>query len=952
MQGKSMSVRTHAISIRAVFYSLVFIAFGIPLAAQADGLPRTEIERQLREQLGSTYEIQEWSESLVKRTIQGPVTIDQLSVTIKAKLTEPLYLGTGRHQNGKAVLEMTREQGSIVDHQATVIVADSGGLVKTSVQVVIGPPPQGPIGNPLSLFPTSGYTIGHTNAATSPAVSAPTGSPASASVPGANGAPDPLQQLIALHNEQGEIWGRETYGNYEGSPVILRDLNQVDAYTLEGIIDRPYQLLSNPFTLVGVAPEWTLTIKTANPPASGTSQMIYALSLEAETFVARRGPIIALSVVQSTSIQDRFARESAPWDFDGDISDYAQLGGMLINLNTLEMVSDGWSNQPLARVKNMPGRFWPVNTNYSLSVQPLGAYLASDVHTEDRKRVSLNPLAHLDGQVWVAADLSRYVRLHDGDLWAGTLDWQNNSASAPRNLTNIGLLNNLTPISWFGNHFYFYNAQSTDKPMLRIDTDSGEILELAQSKALNLHSQGSPDGRFLFASDGGQMTYSAAGEESLVHVFDALKNTSFTLDATLDRRIYIGTQKQAPVGWNIRAGVWPGRTLFRAYTTADTAWFDLENRQRIVPGQFPDLVKALPYNISIYSNQFTEIPGGRFLDIVYDGFMQPPDGQSQTLKKRFRVDREQRSAVQLPMEADIRHDPLMITWVDENRYVYPRRKGSLSEVGTWLYDIRSGQQTRLTPFFQDERLYADNHAFTGPEQTIWTDPLYITGLYLVLPDKNRVVFSVTRGDTQELVSVSLDGGDLLRKPMPRSTKGSGQARLRRLHPYEVTLPSTLRTLSRSDTVVEASSVSSETTGLAPSSEGLVKNAEQDEADSVKQWCYSKKDIRNEIDCECLAEKYLLKRRELGPDIGRDIVLGSLNGQCKNLERQQEVQYAHCMAPGAIPDTGGIERETFCNCYADKWVERFAALPGKFDPRLKVKFGSYALGYCARPSSYE
>jgi len=489
---------------------------------------------------------------------------------------------------------------------------------------------------------------------------------------------------------------------------------------------------------------------------------------------------------KKTAKKQAIERERAPWDAEGDMSDYAQLGNMLINVNTLELVSDRWGIQPLAQVKNLPGRFWPMSTNYQLMSKPFGAYRASDVHTEDPKQVSLNPMAGTNAQTWVSSDLSHYISLKQGDVWAGTLDWQAGTAGAAKNLTGIGVLNNLDLIAWCEQQAFFFNPQASDKPILRIDTQTGELKEMAETRALTHKAQGSPDGCFLFTSDG-RMVYSAQGARSDLHVVDLRSLDTFTLDAGLDMRIYVGTQKQPPRPQAIRVESWLGRGLF--WSSWRLGWFDLANRQRINPHDFARVVEDLPYNIR--PMDMLPIPGDRYVEVSYQGSLKPLDGQVKPIRKRYRLDRQQGAAVSLPLLHDTAPGAnLGIVWVDENRYVYPRRKGDLDELGTWLYDVRSKKNTRLSRFYTDQKIYAQNRAFTSEAQTVWSTPLYHDAGYLVLPDKNRILFSVTRGNLQELVSVSLEGKELARKPVPSSgmTQGNAGFRLRRLHPYGINLP--------------------------------------------------------------------------------------------------------------------------------------------------------------------
>lgn len=773
--------------VRVFVLFVVSVLFSLVAQAESGALPKAEIDQAIRQQLVSAYELHEWSHSLVKEVRKGPVRVNQLALDIVVELKEPLYRRTGQQRDGKQLLRRTRSKGERIVLKGQAVVADTGGLGANQIQVILSPGNENEDGLPISSYPAGFVTVDTEADAASPTPATPVTAQAEAA--------GPIQQLLDMFSDQKAIWGKETRGAYKGSPVVLRALKQTGDYSLEGTIDYPNQGLSNPFTLMGSAGSLTLQIKPANPAGKGVRQTLYTVSLEDNQLVARRGPVIPLSRSESESLRQTFEREHAPWQFEGDKSDYAQLGNMLINVNTLALVSDRWGIQPLAQVKNLSGRFWPMQTNYQLTVAPFGAYRASDVHTEDPKRVSLNPMTGIREPTWVSSDLSRYISLKQGDVWAGTLDWQAGTVGAPRNLTGIGVLSNLKPIAWCEQHFFFFNPQGSDKPILRVNTQSGELKEMAESKALHRAAQGSPDGCFLFTSDG-RMVHSAQGAKSNLYVVDLRSLDTFTLDASFDGRHYVGTQKQPASARVVMPQSWVGRGLFWGLRTS-SGWFDLVNRKRINPHDFARVVKDLPYFIQPVD--MLPIPGDHYVEVSYIGFLQSADARKdKKIRKRYRLDRVTGEAISLPLLADA-PSRQGVVWVDENRYVYPVRKGGLNELGTWLYDIRSKKLTRLSRFYADEKIHAQNRAFTTAAQAVWSTPLYHDASYLVLPDKNRILFSVMRGNLQELVSVSLDGKELARKSVPAGglTQSNAGYQLRRLHPYDISLPFAQRTAAQS-----------------------------------------------------------------------------------------------------------------------------------------------------------
>ncbi len=132
----------------------------------------------------------------------------------------------------------------------------------------------------------------------------------------------------------------------------------------------------------------------------------------------------------------------------------------------------------------------------------------------------------------------------------------------------------------------------------------------------------------------------------------------------------------------------------------------------------------------------------------------------------------------------------------------------------------------------------------------------------------------------------------------------------------------------------------------------VTETQMKEAESIYAWCKGDYDVSRQLDCECLASEFLQKRIEEGPILGRDIILGSLGGKCKNLVESAGVQYQQCMSGAAVKKTYGIERKKFCECYARAWTKNYEAQSGNFNPRMKISFGVKAIGQCKRPEAYQ
>lgn len=589
---------------------------------------------------------------------------------------------------------------------------------------------------------------------------------------------------MAVYSDAGEVWGVNTSRQHGGMPVILRNLKLTDGKALEGTVHYPFRELANPFTMRSGGGLITLEIKAATPADHGARRDTLSCRTEGEELVAqsirvsRSGIRFALTTEQNLRLKKRFEKQIDPFKSDGNVKDCFYIGGKIYNADTLEKVSSSWVQSDCAiRVKNIPKRFMSAELGYGLTIPPYGAFPAHHVKTVELKgRIPLEPLRAFKAKAWwVSHDLSEYIVLRDGDVWHGKMDWLNNSVKQEKNVTNLGILNDLEPIAWYKNDFYFYNKQGADKRILRIDVKTGELNEMEETKALQRHSLGSPDGRFLFFSDGRER-YLPSGIESLVHVYDCKNRQTFTMDATIDERKYIGKMKEYPQPKKIEPREWLSDSLF----ITSIGWYDLEKRERTLFIEKQGIIRDRPehfYRVISYSF----LPVSDFMDITVQSYITK---EKKEFKRRYRVNRTTQDAVELPIEFNKhKNNNSNITWIDENRYVFSKKQGSLNDVGTWLYDVRTTTHQRLTPLFSNEPVSANNFCMKSEQKGCWPFPFYFYNQHLVFTDKERIVFGVKKGNTSKLVSVPLNGGNIAEIAL----NGSFQ-RMRRIMPFSIELP--------------------------------------------------------------------------------------------------------------------------------------------------------------------
>ncbi len=291
MQNSLTSAKTFVLSVvQTIVTLLILVSTLSPMAYAA--LPadqKTEIEQALRQQLPPFFELADWSHSPLQQGQQGPVSYEQLTLTISARLKEPLYLDTGRRQGGKIIIQANHKQGDVIELQGVAVVAAVMGV--TQIKVMLSPIPPGKAGVPLSQYSSDTFIVRDASATAQKPLSLQkktktagltvdhqkkTATVSTGSTQPQNREPDVLEQLWREYGAEGEIWGRETYSAYQGSPVILRHLKQVNAQTLEGTLTRPYQDLNNPFVLTGTGKTLTLRIKATPLLARGLQPLCTA----------------------------------------------------------------------------------------------------------------------------------------------------------------------------------------------------------------------------------------------------------------------------------------------------------------------------------------------------------------------------------------------------------------------------------------------------------------------------------------------------------------------------------------------------------------------------------------------------------------------------------------------------------------------------------------------------
>lgn len=127
--------------------------------------------------------------------------------------------------------------------------------------------------------------------------------------------------------------------------------------------------------------------------------------------------------------------------------------------------------------------------------------------------------------------------------------------------------------------------------------------------------------------------------------------------------------------------------------------------------------------------------------------------------------------------------------------------------------------------------------------------------------------------------------------------------------------------------------------------------EIEEAEVVYAECTASQRLSSAFDCECFASKYLEKRHKEGPVLQKDIIYNQLRTECRNVVETTGREYSLCMSNPSFRDTNGIERKSFCECYARQWGKNFEGYKGVIDKKSRRYLKMMSRSHCIRPENY-
>jgi type IV secretory pathway VirB10-like protein len=265
----------------------------------------------------------------------------------------------------------------------------------------------------------------------------------------------------------------------------------------------------------------------------------------------------------------------------------------------------------------------------------------------------------------LAADHRRLIYVEKGDFWRAEWDWANSTVVNRKQVTTSGVFDGKEALLWYGNTILVKGGFSADKPIVKIDLAALTTEEISPANAIVDGMEVNPGGYLIYHSSGNIIsTYDLRNGEARTlsnacHISDG---THWKAGAILSNESSapiwltndVAAMTLSPEGWsavalfNIKTGK---QTVFKAHA----AWLHLSLK--------------LPDNTTL---------------VVGLG-EKGPDGENAIL-----LDTTTGTETPLPFAIE---QPSV--WLDGEHCLYGKTTGGLDEIGTWLYDRKTGQSTRI-----------------------------------------------------------------------------------------------------------------------------------------------------------------------------------------------------------------------------------------------------------------
>lgn len=724
---------TNRISHRITLLSTLLLFVLASQLSSASAPSIDDIKPDIISQLPGHLELIELSFNHLENAGNEMMPMYRASVSIKAKLKEPLYIVDG-NENGKIRLRQSIAPGTTVSHTATVIALMPGGINKErKVTVVLDKNRQYNKQLPKSAFPTGTYIITTTTESSSTA---------STTSVLAGHQPDmgPIRALISAQNENRELWGRiiQNYRNVApaNSPIVLKNI-ELKGNEAKAKIDYPDQEKSFDVTIV---PLGSHMIGFRCVPKEKFCN--FSLNYEENTRLYSTRHEFLLNADKSAKVKEEMLLESLPWEKKVAPENLLQISNTLWDISTGDLLDNNWIADSHRPIKELPGKYWPAENDGRSAVPGVLPFIPYAMAAPGKPQIRPIP-APKEGNLFVSRDRNQFLQIKNNDLWISTVNWQGNSISSSKQLTHNGELNEPKILAWYGKEVYLYERSRTDTPIRRINIATGATDYLPYLRAFS-GRYGSPDGRYRIHH----------GEsDKQLHVYDLATHEAFTMDAYHAYRRQGIVSKDHTSGVKINPDFWIGNNIF----FNGSAWYNLETREHTLITDFPELIKKFPRSVSAFDANL--VPGGDYIDIRiegYDEFSNANPKPKGPKKQRYRIHRITHEITELPELPKTGWNKKAV-WIDANRYVFYRSEGSADDIGLWLYDIPTETSTRISQLTPNHSFRAKNPLPGSVEQIEAINPAFQESPFLVIKAHERIGFSTEVDGKFVFALISLKG---------------------------------------------------------------------------------------------------------------------------------------------------------------------------------------------------
>jgi hypothetical protein len=275
------------------------------------------------------------------------------------------------------------------------------------------------------------------------------------------------------------------------------------------------------------------------------------------------------------------------------------------------------------------------------------------------------------------------VFIRDGDIWRAEYDWSKNEIVREAQVTSLGLFEGKKPLFWHGNALYLEGGFSEAKPIVRIDLMSGTVEELPRMGVFEYSQRGRS-----FTNPAGSILCRPGLE--LLYCYDAKERSAYQISIEYDYEGASAFQRGGRGGLIRQEGIdrygrsnhifWLNDHVFAAVHTGRdvVSRIDLQNRR-------VDILLQVDAPQGLGMRQV--LPSGRWIELTT---AQTSAFGSPANQRRFLLDLTDGSVSPLELPFDVEGE-----WLDDRTYLYAKKDGGLSQVGTWVYDRSSNQSRKL-----------------------------------------------------------------------------------------------------------------------------------------------------------------------------------------------------------------------------------------------------------------